>query len=856
MNENNKEIIIKIEEGIQTKAFKPENIIHKDAYERIKNLITQNLKEAKEYKKKLEEKDIKEVFKRVHNTITINGERGAGKTSFMLSIKKEYEKDKEIEVLDILDPTLISTRQHVFVLLLAMIEKRVNEKFNGKCREKKFDDSYKNWKESLEDLAKGLNQLDGIGNNPYDNDLWDDSALIMARGLDLAKAGIDLEKRFHIFVNKSLKLLGKKAFLLFIDDIDTDFSKGWEVLEILRKYITTHQIIPIMAGNFELYENLVRKEKSKLFKELIEFDEKMNIHNRNKMQMYSNQVNELTQQYLMKVMQPINLITLYKLYYYLVYKNEPMYIEIPNELEKDELNKIKIQIYKRNEKDVIFLKDFIIKYIFENKFYKIYYPEYLDVITNLPLRTIFQWLYFAKICKDKGCFLEANKNIFIDNFFNLGLNNEFFEIIKTQYGFNKFTLTFITIFSFDDLKEYRPVYDNLDLNIALMIIPQFLNLNRKLSDKLRYGIEVSLQFFIYEILNKNENSYNELQINKILPISLRIKNVLKVLIIKKGINIKIFNQIYKNIDRININVLKSYINSKEEQFKEINDYIEKYKQYRRELKTDERKKYALIIKDFKKFLDNKIKEKEIINKLENLLKENKNLIKNKDLFLSIAFFIIKKGQRELHYYISPLKILGLFFEILEIFENNKSNDLETKENIKRKILYYANEMNWYIIDNDENEEHLDEYEYNENNEYNKLDETLIQELIDWYKKYNDIMVNLNKQLHIIKWSEFYYNFYKKIESLGNSCCITAQDYIKVFLHIFINEIIKILLKNENITLQEISSIRSIKNYSSNLEKLTKNNKEYTNFIEMFENCPIIKYYLNNSLLDKILLVQG
>jgi hypothetical protein len=32
----NKEIIIKIEEGIQTKAFKPENIIHKDAYERIK----------------------------------------------------------------------------------------------------------------------------------------------------------------------------------------------------------------------------------------------------------------------------------------------------------------------------------------------------------------------------------------------------------------------------------------------------------------------------------------------------------------------------------------------------------------------------------------------------------------------------------------------------------------------------------------------------------------------------------------------------------------------------------------------------------------------------------------------------
>lgn len=49
------------------------------------------------------------------------------------------------------------------------------------------------------------------------------------------------------------------------DDIDTDFKKGFEILEVLRKYITSGQIITILTGDLELYSKLVRKANWKCF---------------------------------------------------------------------------------------------------------------------------------------------------------------------------------------------------------------------------------------------------------------------------------------------------------------------------------------------------------------------------------------------------------------------------------------------------------------------------------------------------------------------------------------------------------------------------------------------------------------
>ena len=841
-------ITINIEEGVQTKAFKPKNVIHRKAFKRIEYLIEKNIKESKYYNSN--------EFKRVHNTITINGERGAGKTSFMLTVLEWYknidnDKTKEIEVLDILDPTLISTKQHVFVLVLAMIEKKVNEKY----KEKKCDENYKKWKESLEKLAKGLNQLDGVGTNPYIQDLWDDSALVMAKGLSMAKEGLDLEKKFHIFVNKSLEILNseKKAFLLFIDDIDTDFSKGWDVLEVLRKYITTPQIITIMAGNFELYEALVRNEKSKLFENLVEFDNKLKSISEsngiyiNKENYYKNQIDELTQQYLIKVMSTINRINLHKLYELLRYTN----------FELEDNNKS--------------LKTFI-KETFRN-LYGINYPEYFKVITTLPLRTIFQWLYFAKIYKDnndKERFIDINKDIFSSNFYNFGIDSIFFEILKdNEHSLNEFTFKFINIFSFKDIKEFRPNKINRNYNIALMILPQFLNSNKFLYYKLAFGIKVSLPFYIYDKLKKqtynlatnpsNDLLYN-IEINKYLSIEERIKKVFEAIINLiphyNNLNINFIKQIYKNKYNINLRIFIEYLSKKNSKklnlLKKFEEFNEEYKNRlnysNKNLFVFNEKKLSYDIKGFKKYLESE-KERILVNYIDEIIKNDiktfKDVAKSNNIWNKIPFFNVKnlKGSF-IHSYTSPLKIIALFIDILKILETeNEENTLSSL--INKLLLKYSNQNNWNIILLNYDNKPIENEEAKECN-INEYYTEEINDIIKWYKKFEVYIKEFIEIFHIIKSSEFYYTFYEKFESL-DYCCITVKEYIRVSLNIYINELVK---------LYKVDKDKIIFKTKRNIEKLLEKHK---NYIFIFKECPIFKAYLNDkedSLLDNILLVQG
>lgn len=311
------EIVIDLSNIDETKALKLENIIHKDAWEAVLKFVEENLKKAENY-------DPYKNFNRYHNTISINGERGAGKTSFLLTLRnylngplEQYEKNEIISktyVLGIIDPTLISTRQHVLLLIISLIQQAVKSKFDKSSSD--FDENKKDkWHEHLTNLAEGLNQIDNIGTNPLTSSLWDDAGLVIEKGLELANAGLNFERNFHIFVEESLEILGKQAFVLFLDDIDTDFSKGWEILETLRKFITTPQIIPIMAGNFSLYEKLVRENRWQLFEKLLKFEGE-------RKEDLKQQVDELTEQYLMKILQPSNMVNLHKFSYYIFYQNK------------------------------------------------------------------------------------------------------------------------------------------------------------------------------------------------------------------------------------------------------------------------------------------------------------------------------------------------------------------------------------------------------------------------------------------------------------------------------------------------------------------------------------------------------
>jgi len=243
-----------------------------------------------------------------HDVITINGERGSGKTTFILNILNLipdwYAADEikcSIKSLDIIDPTMIEDCEHIFLAVISKIKEVVEnhweEKRTGSNAET-VDMRYQIWRTSLVKLAGGLRNLST--KKDMDGDSWSDPQFIMEEGLENSAQGVKLEQHFHCFVEESLNFIDAGAFIIALDDVDTKVDTGWPVLEVLRKYLTTPRLIVILSGDIELYTQLISNKQCEQIgikpEKIIEKPEE-----------YANSirlVNDLTEQYMMKIMRP------------------------------------------------------------------------------------------------------------------------------------------------------------------------------------------------------------------------------------------------------------------------------------------------------------------------------------------------------------------------------------------------------------------------------------------------------------------------------------------------------------------------------------------------------------------------
>ncbi|WP_448203538.1 hypothetical protein [Azospirillum sp. sgz302134] len=269
------------------------------------------------------------VYQRRHDAISIHGQRGSGKTTFILNAldalmhNPEFAanngfKQGEVRSLGIIDPTLIETKEHVIVTLLTKIKQEVD--YARLLRtDRGADAAYDTWELSLRDLAEGLSLLDDIGSKtPYGED-WQDAQYILERGLGRAASGTGFEQKFHRFVKNSLEFIGIRAFVLAFDDIDTAFDRGWNVLEAIRKYLTTPFLITIVLGDLDLYSMLVRNRQWSSFGDTFLKQEQWLQEKGaalapnggvSRMAAISAMVDKLESQYLLKVLKPENRINL------------------------------------------------------------------------------------------------------------------------------------------------------------------------------------------------------------------------------------------------------------------------------------------------------------------------------------------------------------------------------------------------------------------------------------------------------------------------------------------------------------------------------------------------------------------
>jgi len=236
----------------------------------------------------------------LHNTITVFGTRGSGKTSFLLSLKEQLKESKTIQVLKLVDPTLIEQKGHVFLNVISHVSKLVNAKLEKDETENKFH-AYdrRGWNDAMMHLAAGLPSIDGIGSKEPED--WQDPEFVMYKGLSSVGASIDLAENFAIFLKLSLDILQKEAFVLIFDDIDVDSTKGWMVLETIRKYFTSSRLITILSGDLKLYSSVVRQKKwSNFGDDLLKYEAGM----LGRAGYFNEMVTELEAQYLQKIMQP------------------------------------------------------------------------------------------------------------------------------------------------------------------------------------------------------------------------------------------------------------------------------------------------------------------------------------------------------------------------------------------------------------------------------------------------------------------------------------------------------------------------------------------------------------------------
>ena len=288
------------------------SLIHQSQMEQMMRLFD------KLYKKARKAKDSREDdFTVKHDTVSIFASRGAGKTTFLLSAQERIRKKYDRAVcLRTIDPSAIECKQHPFVNVLASIHEKVEE-FLKKENLKQYAfnnndyESQKGFNNCYKKLLKGLPVIEGVGKeNIYDD--WDDDEFISIKGMEKAELSNNLNVLFHEYVKKALQLMDKDCFVVAFDDIDTNFQKGYQLLEVIRKYLTTPQVITILTGDLDLYGKLVRKATWQCFDK--GFLKKETEYADRAKREFAGMINQLENQYLVKILKPENRIHLKTIY--------------------------------------------------------------------------------------------------------------------------------------------------------------------------------------------------------------------------------------------------------------------------------------------------------------------------------------------------------------------------------------------------------------------------------------------------------------------------------------------------------------------------------------------------------------
>ena len=111
-------ITIKLNNSLCARGFSSDERIHNNAFVRTEGMINKQITKA-EAITDIEQLNGEDTI-RAYETISVLGERGAGKTSFLMSLRDVYKEKEKVSLLPLIDPTLFEEKGHLFLLIISL----------------------------------------------------------------------------------------------------------------------------------------------------------------------------------------------------------------------------------------------------------------------------------------------------------------------------------------------------------------------------------------------------------------------------------------------------------------------------------------------------------------------------------------------------------------------------------------------------------------------------------------------------------------------------------------------------------------------------------------------------------------
>ena len=246
-NDDKPQLLIDLTNARHATALDASSILHRMQIEAFLERVSEVVGRVESFSAKLKQGsggyNRSVSYERYHDVITLHGKRGSGKTTFLLSalellqnsakrrlaFPERFNKNNDEDglnglcVLEILDPTLFGLHEHLLLSLMAKIafevrsaaknsERNLCGGHNGHCKLEEWENHLRQFAKALKHMGETRDDLDTP--LPKETVEWEDSQFIFEKNMENAQRSFGLEREFHKFLNESLQIIGKKAFVL------------------------------------------------------------------------------------------------------------------------------------------------------------------------------------------------------------------------------------------------------------------------------------------------------------------------------------------------------------------------------------------------------------------------------------------------------------------------------------------------------------------------------------------------------------------------------------------------------------------------------------------------------------------